>query len=348
MSLIKKSLKEAKEYVQKTLSAGLVPYVCGEPGVGKSTMIKSIADQHNLKFIDIRLSQEDPTALQGFPKIIEGRSTYQPPSIYPLEQDPIPEGYKGWLILFDELPSAPRSTLAAAYKILLDRMIGEHKLHSKCLMVCAGNRAEDEAIVFELGTALRSRLVHIHVTTDHKDYLDYCIRNNYDSRLICYLDFKKENINLFADYGNINDETFACERTWSFVNKLLAKISPNQFEPIPDKYSDLICGTVGSIGHEFISFTQAFNDLPKFEDILKEQAKVAIPSKPAFRYLLISMLVNKITDSSHIEPVSDYIKRMNQEYQFIFVKILWSKHPELVKHPSISNIFDKIADALFN
>ncbi|AGI61786.1 ATPase [Vibrio phage JSF3] len=106
-------------------------------------MFEAIARQANLKMVDIRLAQEDPTTINGFPTLDGGRSRYLPPALFPLKGDslPVKEGmeaqykqmvdaaqgdktklkqavetccYSGWLIFFDELPSAPRSVQAAA------------------------------------------------------------------------------------------------------------------------------------------------------------------------------------------------------------------------------------------
>jgi len=42
----------------------LVPNLLGSPGCGKSALIHQIAEEFNLKVIDLRLSQCDPTDLK--------------------------------------------------------------------------------------------------------------------------------------------------------------------------------------------------------------------------------------------------------------------------------------------
>ena len=63
MALQTVSLKQAAEMARKILKANLVPYLAGSPGVGKSAVAQTLAKHYNLKLIDIRLSQEDPTCL---------------------------------------------------------------------------------------------------------------------------------------------------------------------------------------------------------------------------------------------------------------------------------------------
>ena len=104
----------ARELVIDCMNAGLVPLVKSSPGMGKSAIIHEIAKERNLKVIDIRLAQLDPVELNGFPNFVNGKATYAPMDIFPTTDTPIPEGYDGWLLFFDELTSANRSVQAAA------------------------------------------------------------------------------------------------------------------------------------------------------------------------------------------------------------------------------------------
>jgi len=55
--------KQAVDYIIPAMKAGLVTMLHGDPGIGKSAIIYSIADRFKLKVIDVRLSQCDPTDL---------------------------------------------------------------------------------------------------------------------------------------------------------------------------------------------------------------------------------------------------------------------------------------------
>lgn len=56
-------LSRAAELITLALKANLVPMVHGSPALGKSSIVKQIAKKFNLKLIDLRLSQCDPTDL---------------------------------------------------------------------------------------------------------------------------------------------------------------------------------------------------------------------------------------------------------------------------------------------
>jgi len=57
------SLSDAYQMVRDCFFAKLVPMVTGSPGMGKSSMLHAVAEELNLKIIDIRLAQCDPTDL---------------------------------------------------------------------------------------------------------------------------------------------------------------------------------------------------------------------------------------------------------------------------------------------
>ena len=151
----------------------------------------------------------------------DGKAEFIPFNIFPIERTPLPAGKEGFLVLLDEINSASRNVIAAAYRVILDKEVGQHKLHPNVAIICAGNLASDKAIVNNMGTAMQSRLVHLVLETNFNGWLEeVAIPQNYDSRIIAYLaqyqhklmDFKPDHV----------DKTFCSPRTWEFVNRLIA------------------------------------------------------------------------------------------------------------------------------
>ena len=376
MSLQVVNMTQAAKFIKAVLQVKLVPYIAGSPGMGKSAMIQAIAEEFNLFLIDIRLAQEDPTTINGFPDLTNGRSCYAPPKRFPLKGDLLPlkvdnkanriayndalkskdvkviqafqdkNCYAGFLIFFDELPSAPKSIQAASYKIILDRMIGDKELHQNAFMIAAGNLLTDGAIVYEMGSALRSRLVHIHVKSDPEEYLAIAPKINLDMRMQSYLGYQKSKVNTFDEYNKGSaDETFCCERTWHMASKIIQGVCPDQNAPVGDEWSTLLQGTLGSNALEFVQYTHAFKHLPTFAEVLANPTSTLVPSKPAVRWLLVGMLVGN-ADMNNIDTVMDYVARLPQEFQFAMVKMLWTKGDSFLDNDKVMKTFDNIGDAL--
>lgn len=203
-------MKKAAEMVKQILSVNLVPFLQGSPGIGKSAVIKEVADGAKLKVIDLRLSQCEPTDLLGLPVLSENKAKYKAFDTFPLEKDKVPAGYKGWLLFLDELNSAPRSVQVAAYKIILDRMVGQEKLNDKVYIVAAGNLATDNAVVNSLSTALRSRLVNIECQVSVEEWLDWAVEQKFNPDILAYVSYKGTK-GLYSFNPEQNDQTFACQ-----------------------------------------------------------------------------------------------------------------------------------------
>ena len=93
------TLNHAKEMIPHLLGANIVPFMHSSPGIGKSSVGFQISEQYKLKFIDLRLSDRDPSDMNGLPSFKDGKASFLPFDTFPLEDTPIPEGYKGWLIM---------------------------------------------------------------------------------------------------------------------------------------------------------------------------------------------------------------------------------------------------------
>ena len=309
------NIPDAIEIVIAAIHARIVPFIEGSPGIGKSAIGHFIANKFNLKMIDIRLSQCDPTDLSGFPSIQGNHATYVPMDTFPLEGDPLPlkeDGtqYAGWLIFFDELSSANRAVQAAAYKVILDRMIGQKPLNSKCAVIAAGNSITDNAIVEEMSTALQSRMTHIHLEVNADQWLEYALSNGYDHRITSYVAFN--NNALYTFRPDHTDKTYACPRTWEFLNRLMKDVGTNSKLALP-----LYAGTIGKgTAIEFIHFCEIYTDLPSYKDVVTNPHGFKLSDEPSVIYALTGAMASHF-EGKDIAPFLQFIDRMPAEFKLM-------------------------------
>lgn len=328
----------AKEMAARCVAAGLVPFLQGSPGMGKSAIIHQVAEQFNLQLIDLRLSQCEPSDLLGLPNFKDGKATYVPFDTFPLRGDELPAGKDGWLLFLDEFNSATKSTQGAAYKLCLDRMVGTNHLHDNVAVICAGNLATDKAIVTTMSTAMQSRLVHIELRMDNEAWQRHAAEAGYDSRIIGFLNFKKSMLHDFkADHS---DKTFACPRTWEFVSKLVKGCAVSQSD-LP-----LLAGTVGTAAaHQFISFCELYQELPKLEDIINHPETTPVPAEAGVRYAVASYIADNISVANGAQ-ITKYLARMPSEFQVVSIRIANSRDRSLVRIPEVAAILKKVARLL--
>ncbi|MGH1461264.1 MAG: AAA family ATPase [Neptuniibacter sp.] len=330
----------AIEQIPVALQAKLVPMIHGSPGIGKSDIIKQIASEYNLQIIDKRLSQCDPTDLMGFPTVCKetGKAFYAPMNTFPLETDELPSGKDGWLLFLDEINSAPKAVQAAAYKLTLDRQVGEHTLHEKVLVACAGNKDTDNAIVHEMSTALQSRLVHFELDIDPKAWLAWASDNGIDYRITSYINFKPDSLYTFKP--DHSDKTFACPRTWEFASKLI-----NGHTDIKDRLA-LLAGTISEgVAREFIQYVDIFTQIPTISQIVNNPEKLPVPEEPGTLYAICGSIGNH-AKKDNIDPLMKFINRMPVEFQVITLKDTMKRNPTLVQEQAVMDWVAKSASEL--
>jgi hypothetical protein len=340
---------QALSLIALYLQCGLVPMLHGSPGIGKSDLIRQIAKKFNLLLIDLRLSQCDPTDLLGFPtRLASGRSGYMPMETFPLAGDNLPvdkttgKVYDGWLLFFDELPSASPAVQAASYKIILDRMVGQALLHKNVAMAAAGNLETDNAIVNPMSTALQSRLAHIELELDHKEWIDWATTYSIDHRITDYIGDRSDNLYTFKP--DHTDKTYACPRTWEFANRLLTK---GKLDLDSDLALPALAGDISEgVAREFIAHCQIYKDLPKMGAIEAGPDKIPVPDEPSVLYALTGTISVNTTDKN-IEPVLKYVSRLPKEFQVATLRATVRRNKPLMQHKAVQQWLEKEAIELF-
>ena len=332
---------ELQEALIEDFKVGLVPMVSSSPGMGKSDIIRTIADIFKLKVIDLRVSQCEPVDMQGYPGVINGRMTFHIPEYFPIEGDTIPNGYDGWLLFLDEFNSGNKQTEAAAYKLILDRAVYKHNLHSRCLIAAAGNLTTDRAIVNTQSTATTSRLTHYRMRVDHKVWVDWANAHEIDHRIISLMKFKPELLHRFDT--STNELTFPCPRTWEFASKVI--IGKNEISHIT---KIRLAGTVGEgAAVELATYCEIYQNLPTIEQILSNpKSGWKVPKEPSERYAVTTMLAHNSTPDN-IAQLIIAIKRLPTDFQVITFKDIYKRTPALKGHPVITDWISTHSSEIF-
>ena len=337
---------ELQEALIKDLTAGLTPMVASSPGMGKSDIIRNIAKKFQLKVIDLRVSQCEPVDMQGYPGVITDRTnmrrmTFHIPEYFPIESDPIPEGYQGWLLFLDEFNSGTKQAEAAAYKIILDKAVYSHKLHPRCRIAAAGNLTTDRAIVNTQSTATTSRLNHYRMRIDHKVWIDWANANDIDHRIISLIKFKPELLHKFSPGSN--ELTFPCPRTWEFASKVI------KTEEKIDRLTTIrLAGTVGEgAAVELTTYSEIYENLPTIEQIMDNpKSGWKVPTEPSEQYAVTTMLAHNCTENN-IDKIIVAINRLPLDFQVITFKDIYQRCPLLKGHASIKEWIAKNSSVIF-
>jgi hypothetical protein len=346
---------QTKEFIINHLMIKEWPAVMGPPGIGKSELVFEVGEEFDLKVLDIRLSSYLPEDMTGLPVVNDktGKASYNPFDTFPLEGDPIPNGYSGWLIFLDEITSASEEMMAAIYSLLLGHTVGGKKVHPKAVIVAAGNRSTDSAIARPLPDTLISRMAVCEMKASAKDWIKWAESPRADKiRHESVISFIKKYPDMLVSQVDPKtreeNEPFHSPRGWGRMMKIVnlhesqskknvvtkkdAAGIPvpvaNKGKPITPAINAMFISASGTLAAT--AFKEHYDDamqLPFPWEIAQSPSSSKIPTSMAGKAELTTNLVEHFIESSETsrDAILQYMNRMDPEYTALFSETLREK-----------------------
>ena len=245
--------KSARRAIRKALKVRRPTFLWGPPGIGKSDLVKQIADEAGREVIDVRLALWEPTDIKGIPyyNAEQGKMVWAPPSELPTNPD------SKAIIFLDELNSAPPAVQAAAYQLVLNRRVGTYELPKGVDVVAAGNREGDRGVTYRMPAPLANRFLHLEMKVDFDDWQDWATLNKVHPEVVGYVGFAKQDLNDFDPKSP--SKSFATPRSWSFVSDLL-----NDEDSDTETLHNLIAGAIGDgLAVKFMAHRKIASNCPR-------------------------------------------------------------------------------------
>ncbi len=294
-----------QEVIHSVIDTRWPLFLWGPPGVGKSSVVRQIADDKKIELLDVRASLLDPTDLRGIPTVENGQAKWCPPSFLP--HDPASKG----ILFFDELNAAPALVQASLYQLTLDRRIGEYELPRGWKIIAAGNRAQDRAVVFRMPSALVNRFVHLDFEADFDDWRNWAILRKINPLVVGFLSTRSE---LLFNMDN-PDKPFPTPRSWEMVSDVLDK-----FENLKNCH-DVILGTIGEgAAMEFLGYCENAISEEIINKIINDPEKAKLPKKLGDQYALISYLTFKIDKQNVSKATETILNRLSPELGVLLLR----------------------------
>ena len=258
----------------------------GSPGIGKSTIVKTVAEDLGIGFIDVRLAEIDSVDIRGLPSVDNEKHsmTWNPPDFWP--RDPNSKG----ILFLDEITSCSRDAQVAAYEIILDRKLGDFYHVPDGWYICAaGNLVEDNAVAYSMSSALANRFMHVELVEDADDWTRWAIQNSINPSVVGFIRYRPEL--LFNMENEDLERGWPSPRSWEKVSHMIDIMEKtNTSKKIVKK---AIFGLVGAgTGAEFLEF---YKNKTAYEDVLKVMTDpsldVKIPDNVDQQYAIASAMV---------------------------------------------------------
>ena len=198
-------------------------FIWGAPGIGKSSIVEQFAKEMGLECVSLLGSQLAPEDIIGVPQIIDGKSRFCPPQI--IAKD------KPYCLFLDELNACSQEVQKAFYSLIHDRRIGEYYLPEGSIIIGAGNRAQDNAIVKTMSSALINRMFHVELIASHRSWLNWAGKECLHPYVLEYIGLRPDH--LWSQPAK-TEEPFSTPRSWHMLSDALysygEKISDKDIE----------------------------------------------------------------------------------------------------------------------
>ncbi|MEO8396029.1 MAG: MoxR family ATPase [Chloroflexota bacterium] len=265
-------------------------FIWGQPGIGKSALVQHFAESLGLPCVSLLGSQLAPEDLIGVPQILDGVSVFCPPKMIARDEP--------YCLFLDELNACSHEVQKAFYSLIHERRIGEYHLPEGSIVIGAGNRAQDNAIVKPMSSALMNRMIHVHLSVSHRDWLDWAYETSIHPYVIEYIQQRPDH--LWSPPPK-HEEPFSTPRSWHMLSDALYEYG----ERLDDSVIEVLSYGCLTPNHavQFRAFIKQIRGAYQLNAILKGDA--SFPNQPEDRdvlyFLAMSFRAHLIKELPH-EP----------------------------------------------
>lgn len=294
-----------KELMEILLNVSIIRpvFIWGAPGIGKSALVEKFAEEVGLPCVSLLGSQLAPEDIIGIPQIKGETSEFLPPKMI-ARKDP-------YVLFLDELNACTQEVQKAFYSLIHERRIGEYHLPEGSIVIGAGNRAQDSAIVKTMSSALVNRMFHVQLRVDSDQWLEWAYENDVHPWVTEYITQRPDH--LFSAPPK-TEEPYSTPRSWHMLSDSLKEFGAGEKE-VPEEILRIL--TYGSISAKhagmFVAFVKQIKNKYAIHEIIKGTMKW--PEKPEERDVLYFMAQSFRAYLLHELPKKK--QKMNHQNQYL-------------------------------
>jgi len=209
------NISQLKRLLRLARQAKITLFVWGWHGIGKSEVVKQVAEEDGLGYFDLRCATQEIGDLIGLPSISKkGVTTWAPPAWFPTEEG------KGGYIAVEELPRASLEVRQALFQFVLDRRLHTHPLPDSWAIVCLSNPPTEEYELWSLDPALMDRFLHVKLFPEKWEWIKYAQEEGLDPRIVEYVAASQPEV-LGLGMGDFHLQIQPTPRSWEMLGQML-------------------------------------------------------------------------------------------------------------------------------
>ncbi len=249
-------------------------FIWGAPGIGKSALVEKFAEDIGLPCVSLLGSQLAPEDIIGIPQIKGDVSEFLPPKMIARKEP--------YVLFLDELNACSQEVQKAFYSLIHEKRIGEYHLPEGSVIIGAGNRSQDSAIVKTMSSALINRMFHVQLKADTRQWLKWAKENNIHPWVIDYITQRPDH--LFSEPPK-TEEPFSTPRSWHMLSDALTEYGVLNRD-VNGNVLKMLCYACLTPAHAgmFLAYTKNMKNKNILNEIIAQKAKW--PSDPKDRDVL--------------------------------------------------------------
>lgn len=259
---------------------GVPVLLWGDPGIGKSSLMRAVADARQARAEIVIGSVREPGDFAGLPLRTEEGMVMMPPR---WATDLRPDDLLG----LDEITTAPPAVQAALLGVVLDRKVGDHELPDGVQIVAAANPPSMSG-GWPLSAPLSNRFLHVMHCVDTEEWISGMLRGfqaptsralrgskeaerEWTGRVAGFIKRQRNALMQLPKQTAEASKAWPSPRTWEMVTKVAPHLRPDDKEAL----IAVVHGLVGpEKGSQFLKWLEE-SDLPETETVVSDPASVA-------------------------------------------------------------------------
>lgn len=322
----------------------IIPFLVGEPGVGKTAIPNKSAADLELPYSQAIVAQYDAGEMAGIPYIT--KRTIADPSatasgkvgteiqeevLVRARPDYLPTDTFG-IFNLDELPQAFLANQNVVSQLVNEYRVGRHEISQALSIVATGNNPKDKAGTTTMPTHLRDRLMFITIVPDHECWLKYAAQKNLHPVVRAYIHNHHQKLHDFDPTREANPTP----RSWEKVSS----IAKMDFEPRLRR--KLFAGQIGDgYATEFEAYFRHYDSMPDINAIIAKprQGPIYGADQVSLQYIVLATLASRANEKN-INNIMTYVERLGEKKQedlmAFFAQDCFMQHPDLAETEAAS------------
>lgn len=304
---------------KKQFPQDLIFSLVGHTGVGKTSIVKELAEELSYNYVPLYLAvNEDTGDLIGKIQVIDGKTCWAKPEWFPDKEVPT-------ILFLDEWNRARGEIRQAIFPLLTERRLHTHILPKSVVLICAENPAfgDKEYQVEPLDPAMQARVVRIKVTNSSRSFCEYAKKVDLNKKVIGFANTHPEMFEKpISEESIYPDSDFVDARALEYASKIISLVGEDS------KYTfELLAGVLGlSAAQQFTTYlkqdyakyveaAEFFSGKASANDIVsqtEDRIKMSLDS-------IVAMI--KLKSKSNIESkITELWGKLGKEHKAYFAK----------------------------